>query len=83
MSHVEQQQQRSGVRRHVQAGRDEDDVQGCYRRVETLCRELQVGSFCDNFTNRASNSVIEQSAGRHVEEPGGAESGTLTIQEGC
>ena len=45
MKHVEEQRQRSGVRRHVEAGQDVEDMQGCYRRVKTLCRELQVGLF--------------------------------------
>lgn len=34
---------RSGFRRLLEAGEDVDDVQECRRRVETLCRELQVG----------------------------------------
>ena len=45
MKRVEEQRQRSGVRRHMEAGQDVEDVQGCYRRVETLSRELQVGLF--------------------------------------
>ena len=43
MKRVEQQQRRSGVRRHAEAGQDAYDVRECYRRVETLCRELHVG----------------------------------------
>ena len=43
MEHVQEQQQRSRLKRHVGAGQDLVDVRGCYRRVETLRRELQVG----------------------------------------
>lgn len=42
MQHVQAQQERSGLRRHIEAGQDLIDVRGCYRRVATLHRELQV-----------------------------------------
>lgn len=41
-----EQRRRSGVRSHLEAGQDVGDVQDCRRRVEILCRELQVGVLC-------------------------------------
>ena len=39
---MEEQQGRSGLKRHVEAGQDVVDVQDCYRRVDELRRALQV-----------------------------------------
>ena len=83
MKHVEEQRQRSGIRRHVEAGQDVEDVQGCLRRVETLCHELQVGLFPRCITDWNSNSITEQGDGEDVEEPGEATGGTLTSYEDC
>lgn len=73
MKHIEKQRQRSGVRRHFEAGQDLEDVQGCYRRVETLCRELQVG-LIEWYCRLSSNPALERSASQNVEEPGGTAS---------
>ena len=43
MEHAFEQLERSGFRGHLEAGQDVVDVQECRRRVDTLCRELQVG----------------------------------------
>ena len=42
MQRALEQHQRSGLRGLVEAGQDVSEVQECHRRVDILCRELQV-----------------------------------------
>jgi hypothetical protein len=42
--HINEQQQRWGPRRYAEATQDIDDLIGCYRRIETLFRQMQVQS---------------------------------------
>lgn len=81
MEHVQRQRQRSGLGRHVGAEQDAVDVRGCYRRVEALRHELQASVLQRCTVGRRAEYVLEQSAYRYLEKPGGAENGKPTDEK--
>ena len=90
MQHALEQVQHSGFRRHLEAGQAAVDVQECRRRVDTLCRELQVSQVQWDSVDWMYNPTPEQNTSGGLEEPGGgpeepegAASGTLAITKSC
>jgi hypothetical protein len=44
ISHVNEQQKRRGLKRYIETVQDVEDIIRCYRRIETLFRQLQVST---------------------------------------